>query len=56
MERFLMGYLAKMLHDMEMKVVSMEVRLNSMEDRLKQINNDIRKILEQQSGKRRWLP
>lgn len=55
MGNFLRDYLARAVHDIEVRIISMEVRLNSIESQLRRIHDDMRKILEHRE-KRRWFP
>lgn len=48
-------YLIRLIHDIEVRIISLEGKLNSIENQLKQIDDDMRKILERPE-KRRWLP
>ncbi|MCD6536767.1 MAG: hypothetical protein J7K49_07055 [Thaumarchaeota archaeon] len=55
LEDFVRDYLIRLIHDIEVRIISLEAKLNSIENQLKQIDDDMRKILERPE-KRRWLP
>ena len=55
LEDFVRDYLIRLIHDIEVRIISLEGKLNSIENQLKQIDDDMRKILERPE-KRRWLP
>ena len=55
LEDFVREYLIRLIHDIEVRIVSMEAKLNSIESQLRRIDEDMRKILERPE-KRRWLP
>lgn len=55
LEDFMRDYLIRLIHDIEVRIISLEARLNSIENQLRQIDDGMRKILERPE-KRRWLP